>query len=223
MKFIFQLVILLSFGFHASAITTYFEGHYNNVSPDTVTTESKTGTFSGLTFSTNNNTLTHEDDSVFGFELGIDNLKIPNIRIGFSYLKPHIKLKSSTINGSVTNGSTTLSGAGIITPADWASIGISFDNDIELRMLNLYYDFDYNEKFKPFLGFGVGYADIQNTDGSELTTSFTGGAKYYLNETSYLGAKINWASISGPTDKLFGIKYNDIDVFTSTLLIGFEF
>ena len=223
MRILMGLIILLSVNFPVYAITTYVEGQYNNIDPDTVTTGTKSETISGLTFTSNNNTLTHEDDSVFGFEVGLSNLQIPNLRIGFSYVKPHIKLKSSTVNGSVTNGTTTISTSGIVTPADWASLGISFDNDIELQMLNFYYDFQYGEKIKPFLGFGIGFADIQNTDGSELSISFTGGAKYYLNNNTYVGGKIAWTTIDGPTDKVFGIKYNDIEILTTTLLLGYEF
>ena len=236
MRLLFGLIILLGCNFSVYASSPYIEGHYNKVSPDTVSTQSKTATIGTYTFTGNENTLTQKDYSVFGFEIGVANLDIPNcdtgffvnfcsnkLRIGYSYLKPHLKLKSSTINGSVTDGTTTLTGSMTPTPANWASLGISFDNDVELKMLNLYYDFNYNEVIKPFLGFGLGYADIQNTDGSEFATSFIGGAKYYLNKKSYLGAKFNWTTISGPTDKVFAIKYNDIDVFTSTIIIGFEF
>ena len=223
MRILMGLIMLLSMNFPVYAITTYVEGQYNNIDPDTVSTKTYSGALSGYTFNNFRGTLDHESDSVFGFEVGLSNLQIPNLRIGYSYIKPHIKLSSSTISGSVTDGTTTYSGAVTVTPAEWNSFGLIWDNDVELQMVNFYYDFQYNEKIKPFLGLGIGFADIQNTDGSELSTSLTGGAKYYLNNNTYVGGKIAWTTIDGPTDKVFGIKYNDIEILTTALLLGYEF
>jgi opacity protein-like surface antigen len=200
----------------------YIEGQILYVSPDDVDTNTYSGSVSGITFTNLRATEDYETDVTGGIEFGLKGILNDNFRVGLGYSKPSLEIDSVTISGSVTDGVTTLTGPGTFTAADLESVGISADNDAKSYMVNLYYDFDANNSFKPFVGVGLGLTDIDNAEDKELTYAAMAGAKYYFNENAYLGGKFTYASINGPKDKL-GIEYDDIDFYTTTLSLGFEF
>ena len=45
---------------------------------------------------------------------------------------------------------------------------------------------------------------------------------YYFVENIYLGAKGTYLNINGGKDEL-GVEYKDIDIYSGTLAVGFEF
>ena len=203
-------------------IKPYFEGQFNYVDPDDVSTNSYSGSVSGITYTNARIDFEHDSDTTPGIEFGFYNFDNNNLRIGFSYTKPSIDLDTSTLSGTITDGTTTITGAVGITAADYATVGLDFDNDVKLYMVNGYYDFDSSNNFKPFIGAGFGLADIDNAEDKEFTYAGMLGARYYINEQTYVGGKFTYSSIEGPKDKL-GLSYEDIDFYTSTLSIGLEF
>jgi opacity protein-like surface antigen len=214
---------LLAFSNAAHAdMKPYIEGQINYVNPDDVSTNTYSGSVSGITYTNTKIDFDFDSDTTMGFELGLSKIADSNFRLGFSYTKPSLDLDTSTLSGTITDGVTTVTGAVGITSADYASVGLSFDNDVKVYMANVYYDFDATENFKPFIGVGLGMSDIDNAEDKELTYSGMLGAKYYFSEQAYLGGKFTYSTIDGPTDKL-GLKYEDIDFYTSTLSLGFEF
>ena len=203
-------------------IKPYFEGQFIYVDPHDASTTSMSGTVSGITYTNVRIDLEHDSDTTPGIEFGFYNFDNSNLRIGFAYTKPSIDLDTSTLSGTITDGTTTITGAVGITAADYATVGIDFDNDVKLYMVNGYYDFDSSNNFKPFIGAGFGLADIDNAEDKEFTYAGMIGARYYINEQTYVGGKFTYASIEGPKDKL-GLSYEDIDIYASTLSIGLEF
>ena len=203
-------------------IKPYFEGQFIYVDPHDASTTSMSGTVSGITYTNVRIDLEHDSDTTPGIEFGFYNFDNSNLRIGFSYTKPSIDLDTSTLSGTITDGTTTITGAVGITAADYATVGLDFDNDVKLYMVNGYYDFDSSNNFKPFIGAGFGLADIDNAEDKEFTYAGMLGARYYINEQTYVGGKFTYSSIEGPKDKL-GLSYEDIDFYTSTLSIGLEF
>jgi opacity protein-like surface antigen len=89
-------------------------------------------------------------------------------------------------------------------------------------MANAYYDFKNDSKFTPFVGFGLGVADIKNAKDNEFTYSLNAGAKYNIDKNVYVGAKAAYTNINGPADQL-GLKYQNIEIYTANVALGYEF
>ena len=106
----------------------------------------------------------------------------------------------------------------------------TFDNDVNLYMLNYYYDFNsllpstvsFNESFVPFLGVGVGAAHFSNGQNTEFARSLYGRAKYYFNEIIYVGTKLSYTTITGPED-YNEIEFDNVTTTAVSVLLGFEF
>ena len=164
----------------------------------------------------------YDNETAAGVEFGFS--VSDNSRIGFAYTRPDFELDKITLTGTLTDGTTTLTDAGTFSRDQLATVGPAdtFDNEVRLLSMNYYYDFDLSSEIKPFLGFGVGIANIENAKDNELALSLHGGAKYYLADKVYLGGKASYSQIQGPTDG-FGFKYEDIDFWTATLALGYEF
>ena len=209
-------------------IRPYFEGQMNYIDPDDVSTDTYSGDSSGLGGPSYTNTridFKHKSDTSPGFEFGLYNLfDNSNLRLGFSYTKSSINIdyETSSLSGTIAQGMLLLPEGVGTTPADYASVGLNFDKNVKLYMLNAYYDFDFKNNFKPFIGVGLGSSDFDNTEEKEFTYSGMLGARYYFNEQVYVGGKFTYSNIQGPKDKL-GLTYQDIDLYTGTLSIGLEF
>ena len=188
----------------------YIEGSIGHYDVDDVDTTRASGTASGITFTNLGGTLEYDADTTFGFEIGVKlNDKV---RIGFSYVDASLDFEGATVSGSATDGVTTINASARVTPADASALGLTFSNDAEVMMIKAYYDFDsFNNGLTPFVGFGLGQADIDNATDDETIISLTAGARYNLNDKAYVGAKISYMEINGPDDSL-GIQYDDIEL-----------
>ena len=109
-----------------------------------------------------------------------------------------------------------------ITPADWSTVGVSFDNDVKSYSLNAYYDFKTNRTFTPYVGVGLGQADIENANDKEVSQSLYLGGRHSVNDQMYVGLKGAYTMIDGPTDKL-GLSYDDITHKSVSLIVGYNF
>jgi OmpA-OmpF porin, OOP family len=203
----------------------YIEAQINYHNPDDVSsnTLSAASTHNGITTSASvsiKNEYDNETDAGVEFGFSVSD----NSRIGFAYTRPDFELDKINLTGTLTDGTTTLTGTGKFSRDELATVGPvdTFDNEVRLLSMNYYYDFDLSSEIKPFLGFGVGIANIENAKDNELALSLHGGAKYYLADKVYLGGKASYSQIQGPTDG-FGFKYEDIDFWTATLALGYEF
>jgi opacity protein-like surface antigen len=202
----------------ALAATPYIEGQVIFTEVDDVDTNTYTDTVAGSAV-VGKLTNKYDTDTGYGFEVGAIGLfDNQNLRLGISYGKTKIKLKSTTASGTIGGDAGSLS----ITPAEWAAVGVNFDNDIKAYSLNGYYDFAKTDKLTPFIGLGVGQVDIQNAKDKEFSTSLYLGARYSVNDNVYLGGKVNYTMINGPEDKL-GIQYDDITQYGLTLSVGYLF
>lgn len=192
---------------------------YSNLSK--VNTNTYSGTVDGVTATNLMGKLNYDSSASFGAEYGLNDVIVDNLRVGVSFSTMKFDLKNAVINGSLTDGVTTYTGPDTFSAADFASIGVSFDNRVYLYMANAYYDFKNKTPFTPFVGFGMGVADIKNADGNEFAYALHAGAKYHINNNVYIGAKATYTNINGPTDQL-GIKFNNIDAYSANLALGFE-
>ena len=222
-----KLVILL-FTFSLLGLQTvnseefYIEGQVNYNQVDDVDTKTYSGTAGGLTFSNLKASNEYDSDIGLGFEVGAKNVSNSNLRIGLSYSESKIELEKTTLSGSVTDGTTTLTGPASFSREDVASVGLTFDNDVKSYSLNAYYDLETNGTFTPYVGVGLGQVDIENANDKELSKSLYLGGRHSVNDQMYVGLKGAYTMIDGPTDKL-GLSYKDITQKSLSLIVGYNF
>ena len=199
----------------------YIEGSIGHYDIDDVDTTRASGTASGITFTNLGGALEYDADTTLGFEFGVKfNDKV---RIGFSYVDASLDFEGANISGSATDGTNTISGSARVTPADASALGLTFSNDAEIMMIKAYYDFNtFSNGLTPFVGFGIGQADIDNALDDETIMSLTAGARYSINEKAYVGAKVSFMEIDGPDDGL-GIQYEDIELTSFEIVVGTSF
>ena len=198
----------------------YIEGQIIYSSPDDASTNTYSATSGGVTFTGVKFENEYDSEISAGLEFGLRLNE--SSRIGLSYTKADFEFESQTLSGSVTIDGTTYTGSIPITRADYGSDASSWDNDAKLYLANYYYDFNAGQTLRPFLGIGFGIADIQNAKDKEFAYAGHAGAKYYFNDNAYIGGKFTYARVNGITDG-WGIDYEDIDFYSGTLAVGFEF
>lgn len=195
----------------------YIEGQANYSKIDDIETSTYSDTIDGDVI-VGKLTNDYDYDTGYGYEIGIKNVSDSNFRIGYSYGQSKIKLKTLTVSGTV-NGTA---GSESYTPAQLSAVGLNFDNDIKTYSINVYYDLETNGSFTPYVGAGLGEADIQNATDKELLTSVYLGGRHSVNEQMYVGVKGVYSMIDGPTDQL-GLSYKDITQTTVSLIVGYNF
>jgi opacity protein-like surface antigen len=218
------VVAAISTGALAADLKPYIEGqlgwsNLKDVQSNTYSTSFDGGTASG-------SFKTEYDSSVSGgIELGIKNIGIENLRLGASYQTMKFDMEKVTGTGTIagTTGDILPNGTetGDIT-SDVRSVGINLDNRVNLYMANAYYDFKNSSPFTPFIGLGIGMADVKNAKDNEFAWSTSLGGKYNVTSNVYLGVKAAYTNVNGITDKL-GIQYEDHKAYSGHALLGYEF
>jgi len=196
----------------------YIEGQVNYTQVQDIDLENFTGTRNGRFFENLKGKLGYDSDIGYGVEVGVSEFLNKNFRLGLSYLENKIELKKAT-QISNTDGETLPSSA---TPQEIRDLGFNFDSNVKIYSLNAYYDFNNFNNFVPFVGVGLGQADILNAKDKELSKSLYLGARYLIDKNIYVGGKGTYSMIDGPEDKN-GMKYDDISLYAVTLSVGYQF
>ena len=196
----------------------YIEGQVNYTQVQDIDLENFTGTRNGRFFENLKGKLGYDSDIGYGVEVGVSEFLNKNFRLGLSYLENKIELKKAT-QISNTDGETLPSSA---TPQEIRDLGFNFDSNVKIYSLNAYYDFNNFNSFVPFVGVGLGQADILNAKDKELSKSLYLGARYLVDKNIYVGGKGTYSMIDGPEDKN-GMKYDDISLYAVTLSVGYQF
>jgi len=167
--------------------------------------------------------LSYDSALMFGGEFGFKNL-IPNanLRMGFGISTFEAEFEDGTITAGTTFNGVTVTASTAFTAADATAAGFTLDNDVTLFALNSYIDIPTQSELSPYIGVGLGFADIENAEDNEFTASFLFGANYKITDNAYIGAKGAYHNVFGPTDSL-GIEYDDINVWTFNIALGIEF
>lgn len=222
MKKILLVSALLAATTAASAadLKPYVEGQLGYYNVDDIKTETWTGSevINGSTLTSASAKIKYDNAWGGGLELGLRDVGIDGLRLAASYQRASFDMKKVT-------GSATVDGTNYtedITSVIRNDLGINLDNHFNLYMLNAYYDFKNASSFTPFVGVGVGMADIQHAKDNEFAYSLSAGGKYYFDKNIYVGIKATYTSVNGPKDEL-GIEYKDIDMYSGHALLGFEF
>lgn len=204
----------------AADMKPYIEGQLGWSSADDVDTKTYSGTVSGVAY--NGRVQVQTDSSLSGgVELGLNNVGIDNLRFGASYNRAQYDMSKVLAIGSLAYHGSTYAGSVDVTSALKAD-GISFDNSVNLYMLNAYYDFKTSSPFTPFVGASIGLADVEHAKDNEFAYGVSAGAKYNFDKNLYLGLKGSFTRVNGATDKL-GMEYEDIDLWSAHALLGYEF
>ena len=204
----------------AGDIKPYIEGQLGWSSADDVDTKAYSGTVSGIAY--NGRVQVQTDSSLSGgVELGLSNVGIDNFRIGASYNRAQYDMSKVLAIGSLSYHGSTYAGSVDVT-SNLRADGISFDNSVNLYMLNAYYDFKTSSPFTPFVGASIGLADIEHAKDVEFAYGASAGAKYNFDKNVYLGVKGSFTRVNGAKDEL-GLEYEDIDIWSAHALLGYEF
>jgi len=125
-------------------------------------------------------------------------------------------------SGSISYTNAELN-SGFVTEKNTILNGLK--KTIKLYMVNTYYDFTNSTPFTPYVGFGLGMADINATKDKEFAYSAIAGAKYNFNPNFYLGMKGSFTRVNAPTSTALGaeIGLEDIDLKRADAVIGYEF
>lgn len=215
------LITAISTSATAIAATPYVEGSLGYAKARDVDTDAFGSSGSGYTRSETYK-LNYESSATFGAEFGYKDVLMPNLRIGASVATMKFDLKSAHLDTTTISGAITTFDTGNLTPAEVADEGLNFNSRVNLYMLNAYYDFKNTTAFTPFVGLGVGLADIRRAKDQKFAYVLNAGAKYNIDKNMYLGAKAAYTIINGPTDE-FGINYHDLAMYSANVMVGYEF
>lgn len=206
----------------AFAATPYVEANISHINPSDIKTKTYSGTEDGLTFSNVKAKMDFDSDVGYGFEVGAKDLLVENLRVGFAFTTVKFDFNKASGSGTVTDGTDTINFAGSVNKSDAKSVGLDLDRRTKLYMINAYYDFKNSSPITPYVGVGIGFADIENTKDNEVAMSATLGAKYNINQNVYVGAKATYYNINGFKDDA-SIKYKDVDAMALNINIGYDF
>ena len=215
-------VSILAISTSAQAASPYIEGQAGITMINDVETDTYSGSSGGVTWTNVKGEIDYDNAFTLGAEIGVSDFGVNNLRLGVGAKRLEAKLSSVELSGTATDGTTTLTGPGKFSRDDVNSIGADLDNTIALYSVNAYYDFDVHEKFTPFVGVGIGFADIENAKDLELAGALSIGAQYDFTEKFYAGLRGDYHMIAGPSDEL-GLDYESIHAFTASATIGYRF
>jgi len=165
----------------------------------------------------------YDDATAFGVEVGLASIGGTGFRAGVSYTMFDAELEAVDGSGAVSyNGTVLLAAAGRVTADQIRNAGVEIGEKVRAYSINGYYDVDLGSAFKPYLGLGIGIADIENMEDNELLLSGFAGVNYAFTENFYAGLRASIHNVAGPTDK-FGIKYDDFRTYAVGAVIGYKF
>ena len=202
----------------------YIEVGLGFLIPSDVSTEPYSGTSpSGdITYNNLRANIEYDHPIAWSFEYGRYFNKDLNLRAGLNYTLSKAKLKRIYGTGSYTYNGITYNISDSLDRSE-ANNAESFDNNFKILSANLYKDFNQlNLNFTPFIGLGIGLADIEDTKDKEMVSSLIVGFNYDLYDATYIGGKFLYNTVSGPTNN-DGLKYEDIDFQTWLIQIGRRF
>jgi opacity protein-like surface antigen len=187
-----------------------------------VSTQTYSGTALGVTLTNAKANYDYKDPTTYGFEVGVANFLGTPLRVGFGVTILDLEFEKASGSGTITTAAGTVTLSGSATAADFRGIGLSFDNDVKVYLVNAYYDIKTEGAIKPYVGFGLGLTDIENAKDKETTLAVHAGLNYELQNNMYVGGKFSHYRISGATDTL-GVQYDDTTVNYVGVTLGVRF
>ena len=114
----------------------------------------------------------YEDATAFGVEVGLAGIGGTGFRAGIGYTTFDAELEAVNVSGAISfNGTVLFAGAGRVTAEQLENAGAEIGEEVRALSVNAYYDFQLDSSFAPYLGVGVGRADIENVKDKEIMLS----------------------------------------------------
>ena len=221
MRKILILLALISSSAFAADLKPYIEGQLGWSNLNDVDTKATNLPISDAVTASATAKIKYDNSVSGGFEIGANHVGIENLRIGVSFNRMKFDMDKVTGSISGTRGGDAFNATGDIT-SYVRDAGVSLDNSVKLYMANAYYDIKNASAFTPFVGLGIGMADVQNAKDNEFAWSASVGGKYNIDKNMYLGLKGSYTSVNGITDKI-GLEYKDMDAYSAHALLGYQF
>ena len=161
-----------------------------------------------------------------GIEIGMKAIGDSNFRAGLQYIAPEFEFNNAKVTSATIGGVNYA--ADLRLDRSELTSGNSLDADAKMLMINGYYDFaGHWESFVPFVGVGVGMVDFDKAKDKEFGYAAMIGFKKYITDSKqlYIGHKSSFTRVQGPELRLTDINVNldDVDFYTATFQLGYEF
>ena len=206
----------------SQAMAFYIEGQLGATQVMDLDTATYSGTVGGVTYTNTKATFEYKPAFAYGVEAGLARIGGSPVRLGLAYQGFTARVNKVTGSGTFAYNGNTYNLSQTVTRADLKLEGLDFDNRVGLYMVNAYYDFDLGNGWRPYVGAGIGLANIQNAKNNELALNGSLGVQYDVTSNVYLGAKVQLSWVNGPKDKL-GLTYDNVLATTAMLTVGTRF
>ena len=111
--------------------------------------------------------------------------------------------------------------SGTLSAEELAATGWNADNGVDVFSLNFYYDIPVRAGFKPFIGIGPGFANIEHARNREPALVFSLGGLYEISDGFRLGIKYQYIGIDEFEDQLL-IPYKNVNAHTISATIRLD-
>jgi len=180
-----------------------------------------TNEYSSVETGTVQGTLDYDSDMGYGLEIGMRNFEAANVlRMGLAWNRFGADLDKASIN--ISGGTEIGAISGSASSSELKSVGLNFDNDVNVYTANFYYDIPLKSGFTPYLGLGFGVADIDNAKSNEFAVIGIVGGRYAMSNGTYLGMKYQYIDVADFEDEL-GIEYEGAGAHMVSATLGMEF
>lgn len=196
----------------------YIEGQVGYTFIDDVDTK----TYSSVETGSVQGSLDYDSAVAYGLEIGMKNFEAHNVlRMGLAWNRVSADLDKASID--ISGGTLIDPISGSASSSELKSEGLNFDNDVNVYTANFYYDIPLNSSaFTPYLGFGIGMADIDNAKSNELALIGIVGGRYEISDGKYLGMKYQYIDVADFEDEL-GIEYDGVGAHMISATLGMDF
>lgn len=206
----------------SQAMAFYLEGQLGMTQVMDLDTATYSGSIGGVTYTNTKASFEYKPAFAYGLEAGLARVGGSPVRLGLAYQGFTARVNKVTGSGTFTYNGNTYNLSQTVTRADLKSAGLDFDNRVGLYMANAYYDFDLGNGWRPYIGAGIGLANIEHAKNNELALNGAVGVQYDVTSNVYLGAKLQLTWVNGPKDKL-GLSYDNVLATTGMLTLGTRF
>jgi opacity protein-like surface antigen len=200
----------------------YIEGALGYSAGPEAQTDIFSGAVANLTFTSAGLLANYDNDVSYGVEVGLTTRSSFRFGLGVTNLEFDINSLSGT--GTVDTGTNVFDLSRVTVSREELGPGGAGElrTVATLYSVNSYYDFDSAGGAIPFVGGGLGFADIEDTRSNAFTASFYAGVTVPLRSGFYVGGRLSHHHVDGPTGHS-GISYDDFGVTGLSLLVGLRF
>jgi opacity protein-like surface antigen len=212
-------ILLFVMPLPAFAVGGYIEGNLGYTFVSDADLKGSAATVEAGTLS--NGELKYDDGVGYGLEIGIRNFESHNVlRLGLAWNRFDADLDELEFDAS--GGTVLPAGRYSLSSGELESVGLDFDNTVDVYTVNIYYDIPTSEKFTFFVGGGIGIADVENAKDEEFAFKLALGGRYQLGENAYLGLRYDYIGIDDLEDDS-GDKYENVSANVVSATLGFNF